>query len=113
MQKRLKLLYVITIAFVIVAAGLMTINRLDGDILKLEETARTTRLHEVDVETQQSDMQREVAMKDTTAYIKEKARAQGYMYPNEIRFVVVNPEVLYDVNDTAQVEIEVSEDNEG
>ena len=113
MQKRMKLLHVITIAFVIIAAGLMTMNRLNGDILVLEEKARETRLRQVDVESRMSDMQREVAVKDSTAYIKEKARSQGYMYPNEIRFVVVNKDVLYDVTDTAEVEIEIAEDNEG
>ena len=115
MRKRLKLFYVMVAAFVIVAAGLMTLNRLDQDIAVMEDTAREIRLRQVAVESEKSDMQKELAMKDTPSYIRDKARTlYGYMMPGEIKFVVVNPEVLYDAEGTAEVEIvESTEDTEG
>ena len=116
MRKRIKLFYVLVAAFVIVACGMMTLNRLDQEITVLEDKAREERLRQVEVEAIKSDMQKEIAMKDTPNYIREKARTlYGYVYPHEIRFVVVNPEVLYDLSGTAEVEIieETAEDTEG
>lgn len=116
MRKRIKLFYVLVAAFVIVACGMMTLNRLDQEIAVLEDTAREVRLAQVAVESEKSDMQKEIAMKDSQNYIREKARTlYGYVYPNEIRFVVVNPEVLYDADGAPEVEIveETAEDTEG
>ena len=40
MKRRIKLFPVLVLAFAIVACGLVTMNRLDGDIAVLEDTAR-------------------------------------------------------------------------
>ena len=97
MRKRIKLLYVAVIAFVIIAGGLIALNGLNSDIRVLEDTARATRLRQVAVEAEKSDMQKELAMKDTDAYIRDTARSlYGYLMPGEILFVVENPEALYD-----------------
>ncbi len=107
MRHRIRLLYVMVCAFVIAACGLMVMNRLDGDIAVLQDTVRETRLRQLAVETEKSDMQQELAIKDTDSYIREMARTQyGYLMPGEIRFVVVNPEALYDAPDTAVAEVE-------
>ncbi len=112
MRRRISLFYVVVAAFVITAAGLMAINRLNGDITALQDTAREVRLQQLAVETEKSDMQRELAQKDTDGYIREKARSlHTYLMPGEIRFVVVNPEALYDAEETPQVA--VAEDSEG
>ncbi|MBR6184655.1 MAG: septum formation initiator family protein [Clostridia bacterium] len=116
MRRRIKLFYVLVAAFVIVACGLMTLNRLDQEIAVLEDTVREVRLQQVAVEAEKSEMQKEIAMKDTQSYIQEKARTlYGYVYPNEIRFVVVNPEALYDQEIPAEVEIveQTAEDTAG
>ena len=107
MRKRIKLLYVAVIAFVIIAGGLIALNGLNSDIRVLEDTARETQLRLLEVNTAKSNMQEELAIKDTHQYIEEMARSKyGYLMPNEIRFVVVNPEVLYDDDYTPpQVEI--------
>ena len=79
MRKRIKLLYVVVIAFVIVAGGLMTLNRLD----------------------------QEIAVKDTESYIRKMARKDNrFLMPGEIRFVVVNPEALYAPGEMPGLEIE-------
>ena len=111
-RKRIKLFYVLVASFVIVAGGLMTLNRLDRDISVLQDSARETRLRQLAVEAEKSDMQKELAIKDTDSYIREMARSQyGYLMPGEIRFVVVNPEALYDAD--ALPEAVIQEDTEG
>ncbi len=97
MRKKIKLFYVVVIAFVIVAGGLVTLHRLDEDIAVLEDTARNVRMEQLKVNTEKSTMQQEIAIKDTDAYIRDMARTElGYLMPGEIKFVVVNPEALYD-----------------
>ena len=97
MRARIKLFYVLTVAFVIVAGGIMTLNRMNVDIAVLEDTARETRLRQLAVAGEQSDMQKELAVKDSDNYIREKARSMyGYLMPGEILFVVENPEALYE-----------------
>ena len=96
MRKRIKLFYVVVIAFVIVAGGLMTMNRLDQEIAVLEDTARETRLKQLALETENGNMKQEIAVKDTESYIRKMARKDNrFLMPGEIRFVVVNPEALY------------------
>ena len=105
MRKRIKLFYVMVAAFVIVAAGLMALNRLNQDITVLQDTARETRLRQLSVEAEKSAMQQEIAMKDSDSYIMEKARSlYGYLMPGEIRFVVTNPESLFDTPEATVVE---------
>lgn len=97
MRPRLKLLPVLVTAFVIAACGMITINRLDRDIAVLQDVAKETRLRQLAVEAEKSTLQQEIAIKDTDAYIIEKARSlYGYLMPGEIRFVVMNPDSLYD-----------------
>ena len=108
MRKRIRLLYVIVIAFVIVAGGLMTLNRLDQEIAVLEDTARETRLRQLALETENGNMRQEIAIKDTDSYIRKMARKDNkYLMPGEIRFVVVNPEALYAPGEMPGQEIEL------
>ena len=107
MRKRIRLLYVIVIAFVIVAGGLMTLNRLDQEIAVLEDTARETRLRQLALETENGNMRQEIAVKDTDSYIRKMARKDNrFLMPGEIRFVVVNPEALYAPGEMPGLEIE-------
>ncbi|MBR1584519.1 MAG: septum formation initiator family protein [Clostridia bacterium] len=97
MRKRIRLAYVLAAAFVIAAAGMMTMNRLDQEILVRQDEAREVRLRQLEVEARNSDMKQEIAQKDKDSYIMDMARRYyGYLLPGEIRFVVVNPESLYD-----------------
>lgn len=112
MRLRIKLIYVLTAAFVIMACGIMTLNRMNGDIAVLEDTARETRLRQLEANAEQSDMQKELAIKDTDSYIRDRARSMyGYLMQGEIYFVVENPEALYEDGEVPQVI--VKEDTEG
>ena len=96
MRKRIRLFYVVVIAFVIVAGGLVTMNRLDQEINVLEDTARETRLKQLNLETENGNMKQEIAEMNSDSYIRQMARKDNkYLMPGEIRFVVVNPEALY------------------
>ena len=108
MRKRIKLFYVVVIAFVIVAGGLMTMNRLDQEIAVLEDTARETRLRQLALETENGNMKQEIAVKDTESYIRKMARKNNrFLMPVETRFVVVNPEALYAPGEMPGQEIEL------
>lgn len=117
MRKRIKLFYVVVIAFVIIAGGLMTMNRLDQEIAVLEDTARETRLKQLALETENGNMKQEIAVKDTESYIRKMARKDNrFLMPGEIRFVVVNPEALYAPGEmpgqVIELETETGEDTE-
>ena len=104
LRKRVRLLYVVVAAFVIAAGGMITINRLDQDIVTLQDISRTVRLRQLEVEAQKSEMLQEISQQDKDSYIMEMARRYyGYLLPGEIRFVVVNPESLYDQEPEAEV----------
>ena len=104
MRKRIPLLYVVVAAFVIAAGGLIAMNRLDRDIAQLQEVSRNTRIRQLEVEAQKSEMMQEIGQQDKDSYIMEMARRYyGYLLPGEIRFVVVNPEALYEQEPQAQV----------
>ncbi len=108
MRKRIRLLYVSVIAFVIVAGGMITLNRLDQEIAVLEDTARETRLRQLALETENGNMRQEIAVKDTDSYIRKMARKDNrFLMPGEPRFVVVNPEALYAPGEMPGLEIEV------
>ena len=108
MRKRIRLLYVIVIAFVIVAGGMITLNRLDQEIAVLEDTARETRLRQLALETENGSMRQEIAIKDTDSYIRKMARKDNrILMPGETRFVVVNLEALYAPGEMPGLEIEV------
>lgn len=108
MRKRIKVFYVVVIAFVIVAGGLMTMNRLDQEIAVLEDTARETRLMQLTLETENGNLKQEISIKDTDSYIRMMARKENrFLLPGEIRFVVVNPEALYAPGEMPGQEIEL------
>lgn len=97
MRRRMKLFPMLVAAFVMIACTIITLNRLDTDIAALEDVARETKLRQLSLESEQSQMRQELAMKDTDSYIMEKARTlYGYLMPGEIRFEVSNPDSLFD-----------------
>ena len=113
MRKRIRLFYVVVMAFVIVAGGLMTLNRLDQEIAVLQDTARETRLNQLALEAENGSMKQEIAVMDTESYIRKMARKDNrFLMPGEVRFVVVNPEALYAPGEMPGQEVEVAIDTE-
>lgn len=97
MRPRIKLIYVLAVAFVIVAGGIMAMNRLNGDIAVLEAEVVRVRLEKAAVNAEGSEMQKELAVKNDDSYIRNQARTMyRYLMQGEILFVVENPEALYE-----------------
>lgn len=96
MGRQVRLLYVLTAAFVIAAISLMILNRLDGEIaVKREEQSEIRQVaNALNAET--SDLTQELVFLGTDAGIRKEAMAQGYLMPGQIRFEVRNKEVLFD-----------------
>lgn len=95
MGRRVRLLYVVAAAFVIAAASLIIINRLNGDIEFQREAQAQYRQIYNEVSAQQSDLKQELAFLGTPTGVRKEAMAQGFLMPGQIRFVVINPEALY------------------
>ena len=105
MRRRMKLINLLVIAFMIVAGGLVTLNQLEKDITVLQDVARETRIRELNATGLNGELNREIKRKDDPSYIIELARTQyGYLMPGEIRFKVVNPEALGVIPEATVVE---------
>ncbi len=71
-------------------------NTLNATLKELDATynAATVRLNTLRAE--KTDLEEELQTVGTDAFIENQARTMyGYMMPDEIRFVITNPEVLY------------------
>ena len=109
MNKRVRWATVITLCAAILIIGFMVINWQRNDLNTLNSRLQTVTTQEKILQYDLSEKQRELNIAGTSDYIAARARENGYVMPNEIRFVVKNPAVLeqYDTMDT--VELEVSE----
>ena len=103
MSSRIRLFPVLVILFVIVACGLISLQKLDGNISVMEDQVKKAEILLRDKQAEESRLIAEINEKDSNAYIIDHARAMGYLMPGEIRFVVTNPEVLYDVPEAVVV----------
>ena len=61
--------------------------------------------HHSHEDDEQSEKQRELNISTTSDYIASRARENGYMMPNELHFVVQNPEVLTDHESLSQIQL--------
>lgn len=88
-------LLVVVCAVVLVAFfwmnGKLTKNAEELDAEYSTSQARLTRL-----QAEQSELQSTLETVGTDAFIENQARTMyGYMMPDEVRFVITNPEALY------------------
>ena len=82
------------LAFIVIA--FMLIQRQNNDLAMLERTYENVNAKRILLQYEQSELQRELSISNTSDYIASRARENGYMMPNEFHFVVDNPEVLTD-----------------
>lgn len=109
MRKSVKLITVVILAITLVICALLVINRLNGDIQNIQSKLKTAELELRVVENLQGDINTEISNMNKESYIIAKARELDFLMPGELRFVVVNPEVLADAPEEAVVE-EVTEE---
>ncbi len=106
MQRRMKLLTVVVLAFIITATGLIAGRQYKSDIDKLNDMKYQVRLEQIEAERQKSAYQSELTASETDEYIIRMARElYGYLMPGEIRFVVINTDALYDEPEARVLEV--------
>lgn len=97
------------ILFVLIAVGWMYIRSINQDTEVLRAQVIQLRNERDLLSKQQNRLRNEVAILDTDDYIIAKARQlYGYMMPNELLFVIKNPEALYG-DDAEKIEMYVLE----
>ena len=77
-------------AFAIIA--FILIQRQNNDLAMLERTYEAVNARRIVLQSEQSEKQREYNISNSAEYIASRARENGYMMPNELHFVVDNPE---------------------
>ena len=84
------------VLFVLIAVGWMSIRSINQETEALRAEVTLLRNERDLLSKQQNKLRNEVAILDTDDYIIAKARQlYGYMMPNELLFVIKNPEALY------------------
>ena len=90
-------------AFAIIA--FILIQRQNNDLAMLERTYEAVNARRITLQSEQSEKQREYNISNSPEYIAARARENGYTMPNELHFVVDNPEVLADHETLDQVQL--------
>lgn len=102
MRKKMRISTVVILTVMIVVCGWMLLRRMDERIQILKNNKAIADQEVLQIQNEQSNMITELARKDTESYLIEQAREQGYVMQDEIRFVVMNPEVLYEQEQTEE-----------
>lgn len=93
--KRVPLLWVICPIFVIIMIGYMWIGQINDDISSLKITVTELNIASTLLERERDALVAEVRNAETDEYIISKARQlYGYMMPNELLFIIKNPDAL-------------------
>lgn len=101
---RVRPLTLLLILFVLIALGAMAINSMRGEARSLQVTVGDLNYAYAQLEKERAGLSYEVSISDSDEYIIAKARQlYGYMMPNEILFVIKNPEALYGTGETVQM----------
>ena len=96
MRKRVGLYPVLAVLGCIVVAFLWIYTKLDQNIADVNQQYQQAIFASNGLETEQSELKSTLASADTDAFIENQARTlYDYMKPDEIRFVITNPEALY------------------
>ena len=98
--------------FVVIALGVMTINKAKEENIQLENSVTDMRIARDQKYKEYKRMQSELEIVETDHYIIDKARQlHGYMMPGEKLFMIKNPEALYGDTD-APIQMYVLEDTD-
>ena len=80
-----------------VLIGFLWYNQtLTADLQELNETTNSAKMRLTQLQGQQAELEAQVQTVGTDAFIENQARTlYGYIMPDEVRFVIDNPEALY------------------
>lgn len=97
---RVRPLALVCALFVVISLGIMMINEVNASTSALEVRVTDLRIERDRLFRQYSRLESELEVIDTDDYIIAKARQlYGYMMPDEMLFIIKNPEVLYEESD--------------
>ena len=96
MRKRVGLYPILAILGCLTVAFLWVYTKLDQNISDVNQQYQQAISSSNSLESEQSKLKNTLASADTDAFIENQARTlYDYMKPDEIRFVITNPEALY------------------
>lgn len=87
---------IVALLVCMLGAFLWSSSALSRSIQEVEVKNEQARVRLSQAEIEQGTLKDTLAIVETESYIENQARTEyGYMKPDEIRFVITNPEVLY------------------
>lgn len=93
---RVRPLVLVCALFVVISLGVMTINAARDSAVELQNRMIDMRIERDQKYKEYKKLQNELEIVETDDYIIAKARQiHGYMMPDELLFVIKNPEALY------------------
>ena len=95
MRRSVSIWPVLGLLLCILIAFLWYGNSLTGSLHEVESKIDQGRVRLLQLEYEEGSMRDTLDIVGTDAYIENQARLFGYMKPDEMRFVITNPEVLY------------------
>lgn len=96
MKRRVGILPVLALILCLAGAFLWSSSRIGNQIKDVETQLDQSRVQLTQAQNEQAQLKAMLDMVDTEAFIENQARSlYGYMRPDEIRFVINNPEALY------------------
>jgi cell division protein FtsB len=104
MRKRVRLVTVLIIAITMVVCALLVIDNLNDEISGLQKDLKQAEVDLRKAEHEVGNAKAEIENMNKSSYVISRARELGFLMPGEIRFVVVNPEVLMDSPEDVIVE---------
>ena len=96
MRRRVGLFPVLAVLACVTIAFLWVSSKLDNSIADVNQQYQQLVVVSNSLETEQNTLKETLASANTDAFIENQARTlYDYMKPDEIRFVITNPEALY------------------
>ncbi len=93
---RVRPLVLVCALFVVIALGIMSVNTVKKSTNELQERVTDLRIQRDQRYKEKKKLENELQIVETDDYIISKARQiHGYMMPDELLFVIKNPEALY------------------
>jgi len=103
-NKRIPLIWVFCPMFVVIMIGYLWISQINNEINGLKVTASELSVSKTMLERERDAMLLEIKQANTDEYIVSKARQlYGYMMPNELLFIIKNPEALQSNDEVPQM----------
>ena len=96
MRKTMNIWVLIAMSACVLVAFFWYSGTLSQTIDELNDTYDQTQMRLTQLQGDQADLKTQLETVGTDAFIENQARTMyGYMMPDEIRFVITNPEALY------------------